>query len=262
MRILVALFFFLLGSSTGIVDGQSFVSPIGGTAYEDWTIVNYVDLDSGLGAQDYLGGNYTYNGHNAIDFTLANFAAMDAGVTVNAAAGGTVTQVHDGEFDRWSRANPNTGGALPNYVVIDHGSGVVTEYLHLRKDSINVGVGDTVTAGQLLGQVGSSGNSSDAHLHFAVYQNGVNTETYQDPSLWWQDPLPYAGDVHGALDHGVINFNPTLNDLVERPAEYNAFDVQDGSQTVRSWASLFGFQDGDDLDYYFYDPSGDEYAHY
>jgi hypothetical protein len=44
------------------------ITPLGGTPYEDWTIVNYVDLDKGSpGVLDYRGGNYTYDGHDAID---------------------------------------------------------------------------------------------------------------------------------------------------------------------------------------------------
>ena len=73
-----------------------FVTPIAGTAYVDWNIVNYVDLDPTAGFQDYRGGPFVYDGHDAIDYTLPNFAAMDAGVAVYAAAAGTVTFTHEG----------------------------------------------------------------------------------------------------------------------------------------------------------------------
>ncbi len=189
------------------VYAQPFVTPIGGTPYEDWTIVNYVDLQPGEGAVDFRGGNYTYDGHNAIDFTLPHFSAMDAGVTVRAAGSGTVALVHDGEFDRCSRVNPC--GNNPNYVVIDHGNGLSTEYLHLKRDSILVSVGESVAAGWPIAQVGSSGLSSDAHLHFAVYGNGNVVETYAEPTNWWIDPIPYADDVFGSLDHGIVNHVPS-----------------------------------------------------
>lgn len=244
------------------VRAELMVSPIGGTAYETWTIVNYVDLQAGPGVIDWNGGTYTYDGHNAIDFTLPNFAAMDAGVDVYAARSGVVTAVHDGEYDRWSRVNPNPGD-LPNYVVIDHGDGVVTEYLHLKNSSITVSVGQNVSAGQKIAQVGSSGNSSDAHLHFAVYQNGSVVETYQDRSGWWESPLPYAGNVSGALDYGITAHIPTLSELVERPVDHDVFLQSDGAgQAAYSWVSLHGFQTGDQLDYYFYRPDGSQYAHW
>lgn len=249
-----------LGAATS-ASALPFVLPIGGTPYVDWTIVNYVDLDPGPGVLDFNGGPYSYNGHDAIDFTLANFAAMDAGISVNAAAAGTVTSVHDGEFDRWSRVNPNPGQP-GNHVIIDHGGGLETRYWHFKKDSITVNVGDTVTAGQFLGEVGSSGNSSDAHLHFAVYGAGNAIETYSSPSTFWIDPLPYAGDVAGSLDFGTTDHFPTTAELVERPQEVDVFFQTDGpGQTVGFWTHLFGIQPGDALDFYIYSPDGTEYQH-
>jgi murein DD-endopeptidase MepM/ murein hydrolase activator NlpD len=240
---------------------QPFVSPIGGTPYEDWTIVNYVDLNPAAGSiMDYRGGLYTYDGHNAIDFSLPHFAAMDAGVPVYAAAAGTVLFAHDGEFDRCSRVNPC--GHFPNYVNILHADGLLTQYLHLKKDSVSVITGQPVAAGQQIGLVGSSGFSSDAHLHFAVYQNGNVIETYQNPSIWWLEPLPYADDVAGSLDQGVVDHVPTEAEFVERPIDHDVFSRADASgQNVYLWSLLHGIDEGDDLDYYFYRPNGAEYAH-
>lgn len=254
-----ALLFVLLACN--LANGGMFVTPIGGTPYEDWTIVNYVDLTTGSGKSDYLGGNYTYNGHKAIDFTLPNFAAMDAGVSVLSAAAGIVVGVHDGEYDRWSRVNPNPGDS-PNSVLIYHAEGLYTRYLHLKKDSISVSFGETVTAGQQIGEVGSSGNSTDAHLHFAVEENGASIETYLDPDRWWIDPLPYAGDVPGFLDYGITNHVPTTTELVDRPVDYDVFRQIDGpGQQAVIWANLHGFESGDDIDVYFYQPDGTEFAH-
>lgn len=244
-----------------LADAVMFVTPIGGTPYEDWTIVNYVDLTAGAGKSDYLGGSYTYDGHKAIDFTLPNFAAMDAGVSVNAAADGIVVGVHDGEYDRWSRVNPNPGEPA-NSVLIYHEEGLYTRYLHLKKDSISVSFGEYVTAGQSIGEVGSSGNSTDAHLHFAVEQNGVSIETYLEPDRWWIDPLPYAGDVPGFLDHGVTNHIPSTTELVDRPVDYDVFRQVDGpGQEAVIWANLHGFEPGDEIDVFFYQPDGTEFAH-
>ncbi|QEG33582.1 M23 family metallopeptidase [Bythopirellula goksoeyrii] len=258
---LLTMFGFVI-PAISCVAAQDFVLPIGGTPYEDWTIVNYVDLDPSSDIEDWRGGGYTYNGHNAIDFTLPNFAAMDAGVDVYAARSGTVIHINDGEYDRWSRVNPNPGD-LPNYVVIDHGGGIVTEYLHLKNSSIPVAVGQSVSAGQKIGEVGSSGYSSDAHLHFAVYDSGTVVETYLDPASWWESPLAYAGDVAGTLDFGIVDHIPTTAELVDRPIDHDVFYRSDGSgQVAYSWVNLFGFDPGDDLDYYFYRPDGSEQAHW
>jgi len=57
-----------------------------------------------------------------------------------------------------------------NLVVIDHGNGWQTLYAHLN--SINVGCGQSVNQGEAIGALGSTGNSSGAHLHFELIYNG------------------------------------------------------------------------------------------
>ena len=87
------------------------------------------------------------------------------GLPVVAPASGTVFAAHDGEPDvsigapRWGLAG------LGNYVGIEV---VPEEHLfigHLQPGSVAVGVGDQVAAGQHLGRVGNSGNSSEPHVH-------------------------------------------------------------------------------------------------
>lgn len=70
------------------------------------------------------------------------------------------------------------GGGYGNKVEIDHGNGFRTLYGHLA--SINVSVGQTVSQGQSIGIMGSTGDSTGVHLHFEVYKNGslVNPLSY------------------------------------------------------------------------------------
>lgn len=66
------------------------------------------------------------------------------------------------------------------YIQIDHGNGIYTRYLHMKKGSRKVKVGDKVKKGQVLGYMGSTGQSTGAHLHFDLNIDGsyVNPEPY------------------------------------------------------------------------------------
>ncbi|GAA1865096.1 M23 family metallopeptidase [Myceligenerans crystallogenes] len=61
-------------------------------------------------------------------------------------------------------------------IEIDHGRGTITKYLHMWSHGINVSVGQRVEAGQPIGLVGDSGNSTACHLHFEVHVNGQPTD--------------------------------------------------------------------------------------
>lgn len=91
------------------------------------------------------------------------------GDTIMAAGSGTVIYVET------PVPGQDTGGSgYGNYCIIDHGNGVSTLYAHAR--SISVTTGQTVSAGQAIGIVGSTGTSTSAHLHFEVRIWGSNTD--------------------------------------------------------------------------------------
>ena len=58
--------------------------------------------------------------------------------------------------------------AAGNYVLIRHANGEHSLYAHLHQGSVRVSVGDTVSAGAQIGEAGSSGNSTEPHLHFQL----------------------------------------------------------------------------------------------
>ena len=73
----------------------------------------------------------------------------------------------------------NTGGSgYGNYCIIDHGGGYTTLYGHMR--NVYVKTGQKVKSGQKIGEMGSTGTSTGAHLHFEVRKSGspVNPERY------------------------------------------------------------------------------------
>ena len=61
-----------------------------------------------------------------------------------------------------------------NTVIINHGQGVFSSYLHLNE--ININEGDMVDTGQLIGAVGTTGFSTGPHLHFSISFYRMNLE--------------------------------------------------------------------------------------
>ena len=92
------------------------------------------------------------NGHPGIDF------AAEEGAEVYAVAGGIVTAA-DYDVEKG------------NYVVLDHGGGLETEYQHLKSSLVSAG--QSVVQSQVLGYVGSTGNSTGPHLHFEARQDSA-----------------------------------------------------------------------------------------
>jgi hypothetical protein len=230
-----------------------FLTPLGGTPFRTWNISTYVDVDPRGGSlADYTGGTITYDCHTGHDLALADFAAMDAGVPVYAAAAGTVVAVQDGAYDR----NTSFSGQA-NSVEIDHGNGWHTLYAHFRTDTILVHVGDAVTAGQVLGLAGSSGDSTGAHLHFQVMHNGGLVEPEYDPTTYWAKPLPYQGTVRDILDSSVTSVHtPAVADIAvkERPVTANVF-TEAGGQPITVWF-VGSTRVNDRVAFQFYRPNG------
>lgn len=231
--------------------------PLAGTPFQTWNITNYLDVDPRSGSfNDYAGKQYTYDAHQGWDIGPGNFGAMDDGLAVYAAAPGTVHYVQDGNFDR----NTSSSSSPANYIDIDMGNGWHAFYYHLRTNTILVREGEAVASGQMLGMLGSSGDSTAAHLHFAVYHNGGPVETSLDASTYWANPLPFQGDVSSVSDSAVTLHYDTLTadlDAKERPVSANTFTQASGQQ-LSVWFSVFSRTD-DAVAIKFYEPDGTLY---
>lgn len=109
--------------------------------------------------------------------------------------------------DQQRRLAQGRGGITGNSVVIDHGHGEFSFYAHLKPGSVAVRAGQRVTRGQQIGALGSSGNSTEPHLHFQVC-NGP------DPLLCAGIPVTFepSKDVLGEPPHA-----PQTGDFLSRP---------------------------------------------
>lgn len=97
-----------------------------------------------------ISGTYTF--HSGVDL------AASGGTPIYASKSGTVTTAAYAQYS-WG-----------NYVVINHGDGYSTLYAHMRYYAVSVG--EHVNQGDVIGYVGTTGNSNGNHLHFNVYYNG------------------------------------------------------------------------------------------
>jgi hypothetical protein len=155
-------------------------------------IQHYMDRDPAGGMVDYHCGHRTEPKHNAIDIRLIDMAQQKRGVDVLAAAAGRVLAVRDGVPDNVAGQPLPKTTECGNRVAIDHGDHWITDYCHLEKGTLKVKAGDTVQAGQPIGQVGLSGLTEFPHLHMSL-QHG---NTFVDPFA----PNPGANPSCGAHD--------------------------------------------------------------
>lgn len=111
-----------------------------------------------------FGSRRTYNGQER-SWHKGHDLAAKTGTPVHAPADGIV---------RLARSTFMSG----NLIMLDHGGAITTVYAHL--DEMDVKVGDTVKAGEVIGKVGTTGRSSGPHLHWGAYWKNVPI----DPILW------------------------------------------------------------------------------
>lgn len=184
-------------------------------SYDDiWSISGYVDHNPVFGElSDYLCGGRTYDvpgyNHMGIDIYTWPFSwyAMDYDqAEIVAAADGQIILKSDGNFDR----NCSFNSGSWNAVYIQHEDGSIAWYGHMKNGSLTPkAVGSTVSKGEYLGVVGSSGNSTGPHLHFEVYdQSSQLIDPYEGPcntmntDSWWESQKPYNNpNINAMLTH-------------------------------------------------------------
>ena len=102
------------------------------------------------------------------------------------------------QFERIAGGGHAVGGSQ---VMIDHGNGEYSFYAHLKPGSVRVKEGDVVEAGAQLGLLGSSGNSTEPHLHFQVC-DGPDPLLCAGIPIQWADAELLIPDLPRALQSG------------------------------------------------------------
>lgn len=120
--------------------------------------------------------------HKAVDI------AADAGTPVRATLPGKIVAVNKSGW----------GGGYGVSVRVEHADGVVTEYHHMQEGSVDgLNVGDEVEAGQQIGKVGSTGNSTGPHLDLQAWKDGKIV----DPLM----VIPGYGEASGYVYDGTVS---------------------------------------------------------
>lgn len=277
MRFIIPIFLLTFLANTAI--SQDLIIPIEGTYGIDYIIVNYPDwhiddgpvlVEDGI-LRDHLCGSKTYDGHQGTDFVISGFPQMDLGVNVLAIESGEIIHVTEDLFDRETDGIIEYG--LGNYVGIYHPvSNTYSYYAHLKTNSVIVEVGNLVIAGQIIAQVGSSGNSTDPHLHFELWNPGELTDPTIDPwgipcdsgSSLWNSPPTYDTS-YTMWDYGFVNYDSVKNFI---PSTWYSFKKRLDPKTnfttedpfFTFWALQYGLKIGDQTKIEWFDPNGDLYS--
>ncbi len=199
-------------------------------------ISNFVDQDPDFPDEllDYNCGDRTYDleggyNHQGVDMFTTPFSwlKMDNGdVRIVAAADGVILDKFDGNDDR----SCDFGGSW-NAVYVEHADGSVAWYGHMKNGSTTYKeIGESVSAGEYLGVVGSSGSSTGPHLHLESYDaDGNLIEPYAGPcnmmndDSWWASQRPYYDSaINALLTHSMAPDYPPCPDQ-ETPNTSDAF---------------------------------------
>ncbi|MEM7218451.1 MAG: M23 family metallopeptidase [Pseudomonadota bacterium] len=232
-------------------------------------VSSYVDLDAAFpdALRDYACGMRTYDtaaGYNHQGVDIASWpypwqTMAEDGLEVVAAAPGTIVVKQDGQPDDSCAFGE---GADWNGMVIEHADGSQAIYGHMKRDSLNrKAVGDQVVAGETLGQVGSSGNSTGPHLHFEfIDPSGAVVDPYQGEcgtsDGHWRAQPAYAQPRINAVTIG--SAAPMIGGCngTERPHEQREFQPND---PVYITAFMVDQEQGQSAQLELYTPSGELY---
>lgn len=175
-------------------------------------------------SQSHNTGSHLGKGAKAWDF------ALPVGTPILAPAAGTVRKL---------RQDSTRYGCDPkfaydaNYIILAFGDGTEALFLHLKANSSELAVGDKVKAGDTLGEIGMSGFTCGAHLHFQVQKTCDS---------WWCSSVPATFAEHGdpATGQELTSANctqPEESPVDKSPMDTLPIDEHDAATTVAAKSS-------------------------
>ncbi len=105
-------------------------------------------------------GSISHQNENALDFK------MPVGTKIYAARGGVVVDIEESFKESCTTAEC---AKYNNFIVVYHSDGTFAEYTHIKKNGVDVQVGDQIKIGQFIGYSGDVGWATGPHLHFIVF---------------------------------------------------------------------------------------------
>lgn len=151
------------GLNTGInVNRSSASQKTSSAGFVNPTTASNSVVTSGYGGRNAVKTSKGYSSTNHDGIDIGGTGGNLNGQAADSIGGGKVTEVGYDE------------NGYGNYVVVDHGDGYTSLYGHLQKATVKQG--DTVSAGQQVGVIGSTGSSSAPHLHLRVHKNGQSID--------------------------------------------------------------------------------------
>lgn len=178
------------------------------------------------------------------------------GVDISAPTGTFVCAAKSGVVECASTASAAPNSVCQNcryqkagyHVVINHGDGYRTLYAHLSR--VNVRVGQNVSGGQKIGEVGSTGYSTGPHLHFAVELNQFNTFT---------NPLNLITPFQSVTATDITNNNATIKGVfgafgmpIEKAGFYIGTNTSNMTKITETLNTNGYLQNGTAIQYIYY----------
>ncbi|MBI2064870.1 MAG: M23 family metallopeptidase [Candidatus Yanofskybacteria bacterium] len=154
--------------------------------YEDYTSDQFIYPLDNIEVTDFFGVSRLYGSYSRrTKRIIVKREVPHGGVDFRAKTPLPVMAINSGKV--LLAHNFSLSGTEGNLLVIDHGSGILSLYLHLSK--FTVGVGDLVKSGQTVAFTGATPRGTPPHLHFMVKVNGVNV----DPIAFIESYNKYIG---------------------------------------------------------------------